>query len=124
MYRPQFAFPEPPAGFTWQPCIYQFDAVNVPALGNLDLAAGQVSGHIPLPLDRDACFCLLAVKIQDGGVDILLFDPWSNQLMDDFVDPRIYASELPPAAPLEGLSAGPGLMVPAGSRFSVRLQGR
>jgi hypothetical protein len=121
VYRPQFAFPPAPDGYTWQPCVYQFDENNVPALGNLSLAAGQVTGHIPLPLDRDACFVLHAIKIDFGGVDVLLFDPWTNQLMDDFLDPRVYASEIIPPAPLEG---GDGLSVPAGSRFAVRLRGR
>lgn len=120
MYRPQFAMPAAPAGFAWQPCVYQFGEFNVPALGGLTLAAGEVSGHIPLPLDKDAPFVLLAVKIQNGGLDVLLFDPWSNQLMDSFVPPAIYASPLSPATVLEG----PGIEVPAGAAFQVRLQGQ
>lgn len=120
MYRPQFALPAAPAGFLWQPCIYQFDQNNVPALGSLTLTAGQESGYIPLSLDRDACFMLLAVKIQNGGVNVLLFDPWLNQLMDDYVKPALYASEFSPATVLEG----PGIEVPPGSAFSVRLQGQ
>jgi hypothetical protein len=119
MYRPQFALPAAPAGFLWQPCVYQFDQNNVPALGSLTLTAGQESGYIPLSLDRDACFVLLAVKIQNGGVNVLLFDPWLNQLMDDYVTPALYASEL-----LITALEGPGIEVPPGSAFSVRLQGQ
>jgi len=118
MYRPQFAFPAAPAGFQWQPCIYQFDQTNLPALGNLTLVSGQESGYIPLMLDHDAPFTLLAVRISNGGVKVLLFDPWSNQLMDDYINPPIYADDL-----LITVLEGPGIDVPAGSKFSVRFQG-
>ena len=120
MYRPQFAMPQAPEGFAWQPCLYQFDQTNLPALGGLALNTGQLTSHIPLLLDRDAPFILLACKISNAGVNVLLFDPWSNQLMDDFVRPALYASGLPPFTVLEG----PGIEVPAGSLFSVRLQGQ
>jgi hypothetical protein len=120
MYRPQFAMPAAPEGFTWQPCMYEFSQNNVPALGSLVLSAGQETGHIPLQLDRDACFLLLAVKMSNGGVNVLLFDPWSNQLMDSYVRPALYASDLSPGTVLEG----PGIEVPAGSMFTVRLQGQ
>jgi hypothetical protein len=117
VYRPQFALSAPPPGFVWQPCLYEFSQVNVPALGTLLLAAGAETGRIPLPLDKDACFTLLAVKIQNGGVNLLLEDPWDNKLMDDFVKPALYASEVM-TTPLES-----GIEVPAGAVFSVRLQG-
>jgi len=120
MYRPQFPFPAAPEGFVWQPCMYQFDASNLPALGSLTLTTGQVTGHIPLQLDPDAPFMLLAIRIENVGVNILLFDPWSNQLMDDFVKPSLYAANQGAATVLEG----PGIEVPAGSSFSVRLQGQ
>ncbi len=120
MFRPQFPFPPAPRGFVWQPCLYQFSQNNVPALGNLNLAAGQQTGHIPLPLDKDAPFRLMAAKIQNGGVDVLLYDPEANQLMDTFVSPSEYANELQPFTVLEG----PGIDVPAGAVFAVRLQGQ
>src|SRR6266496_4422692 len=119
MYRPQFPMPSPSEGFQWQPCIFQFDQTNLPALGNLNLSPGQESGHIPLRLDRDAPFVLLAVRISDAGLNVLLFDPWSNQLMDDYVRPAIYADGL-----LMTMLEGPGVEVPAGSMSSVRLQGQ
>jgi hypothetical protein len=118
MYRPQFAMPQAPQGFVWQPCIFQFDMTNLPALGSLTLTAGQVSGYIPLGLDPDAPFLLLAVRMSNPGVNVLLFDPWSNQLMDDFVEPPLYGGELLITA-LEG-----GIDVPRGAVFSVRLQGQ
>jgi hypothetical protein len=120
MYTPQFILPDPPAGFVFQPCIFQFDASNVPALGLLTLTKGQESGYIPLLLDDDAPFVLKAIKIQNSGLNVLLFDPSSNQLMDGYVKPSLYASELPPSTVLEG----PGIEVPKGSVFSVRLQGQ
>jgi hypothetical protein len=120
MYRPQFAMPQAPEGFAWQPCIYQFDQNNVPAMGSLALATGQESGHIPLPLDKDAPFTLLGVKIQNGGFNLLLFDPWSNQLMDTYIAPGLYASDVPPFTVLEG----PGIELPAGAVLSVRFQGQ
>lgn len=119
MYRPQFALPAPPEGFVWQPCIYEFSQVNVPALGSLLLSTGQETGRIPLPLDKDACFTLLAVKIQQGGVNVWLEDPWGNDLSDTYVNPSQFAGELPPFTALEG-----GIECPAGSQFSVRLQGQ
>ena len=119
MYRPQFAFPAAPDGFTWQPCIYQFDRTTTPALGSLVLATGGVSGYIPLPLDHDAPCILLACRVSNAGVKIEFFDPWSNELMDDFVDPSLFASEFVQMTTLEG----PGIEVPAGAVFTVRLQG-
>lgn len=119
MYRPQFAFPAAPEGFQWQPCVYQFDQSNVPALGSLTLLQGEESGYIPLPLDRDACFVLMGIKIQNGGVNVILYDPWLNPLMDTAVDPVLYASDL-----LVTALEGPGIEVPAGSMFSIRLQGQ
>jgi hypothetical protein len=119
LYRPQFPFPDAPAGFTWQPCVYQFDRNNLPALGGISLSPGQESSHIPLKLDDDAPFFLQAIKIQNVRVNVLLFDPWSNQLMDNYIAPTLFASELPPATVLEY-----GIEVPAGAVFAVRLQGR
>ena len=120
MYRPQFAMPPAPEGFTWQPCIYQFDRTNTPAFGNVILSKGQESPYIPLHLDKDACFVLLATKITADGFNVLLFDPWSNQLMDDYLNASLFAGKLPPATALEG----PGLSVPPGAVFTVRLQGQ
>jgi hypothetical protein len=120
VYRPQFALPPAPEGFLWQPCIYQFDITNTPALGSLALAKGQESGRIPLELDRDAPFTLLACKIANSGLNIRLTDPWGDEMMDDYVSPALYASELPPATVLEG----PGIEVPAGAVFTVRFQGQ
>jgi hypothetical protein len=120
VFRPQFPYPPPQPGYVWQPCLYQFDQTNLPALGSLSLLKGQETGHIPLQLDHDAPFILLAIKIQNAGVNVLLTDPWANQLMDDYVKPSLYASGLPPFTILEG----PGIEVPEGAVFTVRFQGQ
>lgn len=120
MNRPQFAFPAPPDGFRWQPCVYQFSENNVPSFASIALTSGQQTGHIPLRLDHDAPFILMGIKIQNAGVNVLLSDPFGNELTDDFVEPSEYGSDLPPFTVLEG----PGIEVPAGAIFQVRLQGQ
>jgi hypothetical protein len=120
MYRPQFAMPPAPDGWVWQTCAYQFDRTNTPAFAAVVLAAGEQTGDIPLHLDKDACFVLLAIKIIADGFNLEIRDPWTNPLMDTFILPDLYASGLPPVTTLEG----PGLEVPAGAVFTVRLQGR
>jgi len=120
MFRPQFAMPVAPAGFVYQPCVYQFDRTNTPAFAAVVLASGAQTGDIPLHLDKDACFILLAVKVIADGFNLELRDPWTNPLMDGFIDGDLYAGRVPPATALEG----PGLEVPAGAVFTVRLQGQ
>lgn len=119
MFRPQFPLPAPPPGYVWQPCIYQWDKTNLPALGLLTLAAGQETGHIPLQLDHDAGFVLLAIKLRNGAANLILFDPWSNQLMDDYVNPVEFGSQ-----EIVTVLEGPGIEVPAGACFAVRFQGQ
>jgi len=120
MYRPQFAMPPAPEGFVWQPCVFQFDRSNLPALGNMILTKGQETGHIPLKLDHDAPFVLLAIKLANSGFNVKLTDPWGNDLMDDYVNPALYASNVIPATILEG----PGIEIPVGSVFTIRFQGQ
>ncbi len=120
MFRPQFAMPQAPAGWVYQPCVYQFDRTNTPAFAFVVLGAGDETGDIPLHLDKDACFVLLAVKVIADGFNIELRDPDTNPLMDTFISGDIYAERLVPATTLEG----PGLEVPAGAVFTVRLQGQ
>jgi hypothetical protein len=86
----------------------------------MSLAKGQETGRIPLGLDRDAPFMLLACKIANSGFNIRLTDPWDNEMMDDFVSPALYASELLPSTVLEG----PGIEVPPGAVFTIRFQGQ
>lgn len=120
MFRPQFAIPPACPGYVWQPCVYQFDPTNTPAFVNILLAAGQETGHIPLPLDDDAPFQLMAIKIEHSAVNVQLWDPFGNELMDTYVDPSEYASDVAPYTILEG----PGILCHEGSTFQVRLQGQ
>jgi len=120
MFRPQFPRPAAPPGFIWQPCLYQFDETNTPAFAEISLASGDESGYIPLHLDRDAPFVLLGIKIQQSTVNVQLWDPHGNELMDTYVTPDEYATDLCPFTILEG----PGIECPKGSVFQVRLQGQ
>jgi hypothetical protein len=120
MYRPQYAMPQAPTGWVYQPCVYQFDRTNTPAFASVVLATGAQTGDIPLHLDKDACFILLAVKVIADGFNLEIRDPWTNPLMDDFMNGDLWANRLPPCTALEG----PGLEVPAGAVFTVRLQGQ
>ena len=120
MFRPQFAMPQAPAGWVYQPCVYQFDATNTPAFAQIALASGDESGYIPLPLDKDAPFVLMAIKIQQSTVNVQIWDPSGNELTDTYVNPPEYATDLCPFTILEG----PGVECPKGSVFQVRLQGQ
>jgi hypothetical protein len=120
VYRAQFAFPAAPPGYTWQPCIYQWDKTNVPALGSLSLATGQETGYIPLEFDKDAPFVMHGIKLGTGRVNVQLWDSDGNALMDTYVNPVQYASQLPPITTLEG----PGIEVAPGAIFQLKLQGQ
>ena len=120
MFRPQFPLPPPPAGYVWQPCLYQFDSTNTPAFSGISLTAGQETGYIPLHLDDDAPFVLLAVRMLNANVGVQLWDPHQNELMDSYVLPNVYAG----APPLTTVLEGPGIECPRGSVFNVRLQGQ
>jgi hypothetical protein len=120
VFRPQFARPPACPGFIWQPCVYQFDSTNTPAFAQIALASGDESGYIPLPLDKDAPFVLMAIKIQQSTVNVQIWDPDGNELMDDYVSSPEYATDLCPFTVLEG----PGVECPKGSVFQVRLQGQ
>jgi hypothetical protein len=120
MYRPQFPLPPAPPGFVYQPCVYQFDRTNTPAFTGISLATGQQTDDIPLPLDTEAPFTLLGIKIENSSLNVKLWSPYGDELMDDFLKPAEYASEIPPFTVLEG----PGIYCQAGSVFAVRLQGQ
>jgi hypothetical protein len=118
VFRPQFPFPPAPPGFSWQPCVYQYDGTNTPVLGTLLLSSGQVSGHIPLHTDKDAPFLLMAIRVTGTETKILLLDQWWNYLVHDYVLPAMYGSTIPPTN-LEG----PWVEVPAGAVLQARFEG-
>jgi hypothetical protein len=122
MFRPQYPFAPPrKQGFVYQPCIYQFTPSNTPGLGAIAVSTGQETSYIPLQLDKDAEFVLLGAKIEHAGLNVLLWDPFNNPLMDSFVTPAEYAAELQPFTVLEG---GRGVECPPGSAFQVKFQGQ
>lgn len=118
MFRPQFARPDAPEGFIWQPCIYQYDVTNTPAFQSLALVPGSETGYIPLDLDRDAPFVLLAIRMVTQGLNVQLWDPYNNPLMEDYTPPEEYAGHPPFTTILEG----PGIECVKGGTFQVRLQ--
>lgn len=88
-YRPQFAYPVPDTKCMEMRGHYSYDSTNTPSLvGNL--AAGARTGRIPLPLDRDADFYLLAIQQLSAGagihsaqnIQVRIEDPWTNPLSD------------------------------------------
>jgi len=120
MFRPQFPRTPAPPGFIWQPCVYQYDSTNTPAFVGLALAKNQESGYIPLVLDDDAPFVLMAIKAQHSIVNFQIWDPHGNELMDTYVNPAQYASDTVPYTILEG----PGIECLKGTVFQIRLQGQ
>ena len=80
MFRPQFAYPLPPAPCDDQKVMYSFDHTNLPVFNKV-LAANTRTGRIPLRLDKDADFYLRAISLQ-GLVSIRLEDTDGNGLSD------------------------------------------
>jgi len=119
VFRPQFPMPCPPEGFEYQPCVFQYDQTNTPGFAQVQsLASGQATGYIPLTLDNDAPFILLGIKIVNAGVEVQVWDPYTNPLLDDFLQPPEFASDVPQFCVLER-----GIECPAGSNLTVRFEG-
>lgn len=126
MYRPQFAYPLPPAPCEDQTCMYSFDATNLPVFTGT-LAAGAQTGRVPLKLDKDADFYLRAIRSQ-GLVSFRLEDTGANPLSDsenannptNFELPNQYSRTM--GAGLVALESGAdGIFGPAGGNFVVLL---
>ncbi len=82
MYRPQFAYPVPPKECVDQRFHYSYDFTNTPYLNSGSLAAGAHSGRIPLQMDQDADFYLLALQHQPNGLQLRLETPFADPLSD------------------------------------------
>ncbi len=82
MYRPQFVFPPPPADCTEQRFHYAYDASNTPTLNSGTLAAGAHTGRIPLQMDHDAPFYLLAIQQWASFLQLRLETPYGDALSD------------------------------------------
>ncbi len=101
----------------WESFIYAFDPINVPALDGISLSPGQELQHIPLVLESDADFLLCAVKISGTTLQVKLETAWTDPLMDDFLPPSLYASDV-----FETALEAP-IHCPAGSVISLSLRG-
>lgn len=126
MYRPQFAFPLAPGSCEDQPCLYSFDASNLPVFRGT-LAAGAQTGRVPLRLDKDADFYMRAIS-QTGAVSIRIEDTDGNPLSDsenavnssNFELPKEYSHTA--GAGLVALESGAGgVYGPAGGNYVVYL---
>jgi hypothetical protein len=126
MYRPQFAYPLPPAPCEDQACMYSFDATNLPVFSG-SLAAGAQTGRIPLKLDKDADFYLRAIDSQ-GLISFRLEDTDGNALSDcdnavnstNYELPNEYSRTV--GAGFVALESGAGgIFGPAGGNFVVYL---
>jgi len=82
MYRPQYAFPAPLSDCLDQRFHYAYDASNTPTLAQGSLAAGGHTGRIPLQMDQDAPFYLLAIQQQASGLQLRLESPYADPLSD------------------------------------------
>ena len=80
MYRPQFAFPKPPAGCEDQRCLYSFDGSNTPMLSG-SLGGNLTLNKIPLLLDRDAPFLLRAIQVSATALLVGIEDPGGHTLV-------------------------------------------
>ncbi len=80
MYRPQFPFPQAPAGCEEQRCLYSFDGSNTPMLSG-NLGGNLTLNKIPLQLDRDAPFLLRAIQVSATSLLVGLEDPGGHTLV-------------------------------------------
>jgi hypothetical protein len=109
MYRPQFAYPTPPA-YEDKDFISYFDFTNTPLLNNTALAAAGLVINIPLVGLQDASFAWRGVEIagvngSDPIVSVQFKDCFGNAQSDDFVPIDLYRK--PSGAAIVG-----GLTVP------------
>jgi hypothetical protein len=126
MYRPQFAYPDPPSPCEDQPCQYSFDSTNCPTfLGALP--PGGQTNRIPLPLDQDAAFYLRGISTT-GAASIRIEDCNGNAVSDsenaqnssNFADPYKYSDTL--GAGFVALESGnDDVFCPAGGNLLVYL---
>ncbi len=117
MYRPQNVCPPAPADCVDQRFHYAYDKSNTPFLNSGTLAAGAHTGRIPLSMDQDAPFFLLAIQQAATGLQMRLETPHGEPLSDsgnanevlNYVFPALY-SEVDGAAfvTLDGDACIPG----------------
>lgn len=116
-HRPQFSVPNPDPDCSCDPEVFEFDGTNTPGLKVIALNVGDELRDVPLVLDQDGDFLLLGMRIVcTSGVDVLIRDPWTNPLMDDYVPPTLYADFN------FVTSDEPGIYCPSGAVFLLSLK--
>lgn len=132
-YRPQFAYAAI-ADCDEQRCTYSFDASNTPKFVTI-LAAGAMSGRIPLKFDLDADFYVRAIEATLGGLKMRIEgsgagDPWSDAENDTSLFPGANYERLAQYSATSGDGASGlvpiesglrGIFVPGGGTVSVFL---
>jgi len=130
MYRPQYALPRPRD--CWEQRFhYSYDYTNTPVLDFGFLGVGAHTGRIPLYMDQDADFYLLAIQHQLNGLQLRLETPFGDPLCDsgntvettNYVLPALW-DETDGAGPvaLEGDTSGwGGIFCPRGGVLNLYL---
>lgn len=98
-YRPQYAYPPPPAGFKDEQFHYSFDGTNCPLLSTANaLAPGAASNNIILLMQSDAIFLARALKIKLGNshstLDFQLKTPRGDYMQTVPVPLALYAGRI------------------------------
>ena|ERR1035441_1398666 len=134
-YRPQFAY-APIPDCDEQRCSYSFDPSNLPAIAGVTLAAGALSGRIPLKFDLDADFYVRALSANNPELSMRIEgsgpgDPWSDNENDTSLFPGanfVRLSQYSDIGPQNGrfglctLESGiRGIFIPGGGTISLFL---
>ena len=125
-YRPQSAYPPPPAGLNEDQFSYSFDSTNTPGL-IANIAANNITRDIPLQLQTDAVFMLRSIFISAANLSIQIRNTFGRILSDDFV-PLNVAYQASGIATLGGPAGGlfipmePELLCTPGGIFLLNFQ--
>lgn len=125
MYRPQFAYVQPPSTCRDQNCFYSFDGSNTPTFLSIP-ANDPGTNKIPLYLDQDADFLIRAIRITPTVLRVVLEDAFLHTLLDQnatdqCLNPRFWAQT--EGAGLVALESDDwGIWCPAGASLIAYVQ--
>ena len=122
LYRPHFAYPNPPDGWEEEDFVYYFDSTNTPALANL--TNNNPVLRIPLQLQSDAPFMLRGIQVSGnlGNLYVRLWDTNDNPLSQVLQEvDRMYGGSEQGAPPIGKLPVvlDPQIPCPAGSFLQI-----
>jgi hypothetical protein len=125
LYRPQYAYPDPPEGFQEEDFVYFFDQSNTPPLGNVPI--NQPISRVILQLQPDAPFNVRAIQISGNAGNLLVrfYDAHDNPLSQIMVEAdRSYSGSENGAQPIGRLPVvlEPEIRGPAGGFLQVDLE--